>query len=310
MSHNSEDENPIETNSRMDTETGIYKDRDSDMDAARDVELEAWAEKLDAVIAGEPVASAYDDDLLRLAARLNTALASFVDMRRGVEMEMERPTAIPLAPLRATTLLKMTARIAPPLRKTLIQRISWTAGWPGRLAKLAFVAALFCILLMVFWSGLLAGLRGGVAQVWHASTSLEQIQGISVTSLERPRNGIKPLPLLPSVLPADTRGASYGVITDTAHPDVLVTFVADYHIDGQDVLLYEQPSAAAFPASGAQEVKIGPLEGQLFQDRTGTNALQWYQHSMLCQVTSKLPVERLVGLAADFQPIKSWELIL
>jgi hypothetical protein len=116
--------------------------------------------------------------------------------------------------------------------------------------------------------------------------------------------------LLPTTLPADMQGASYGVITDASNPNVLVTFVADYHVRGQDVLLYEQPSAAAFPAANAQTVQIGAIEGQLFQDDTGTSALQWYQHGMICQITSKLPVEHLVTLASTFQQIKSWDLIL
>jgi hypothetical protein len=100
------------------------------------------------------------------------------------------------------------------------------------------------------------------------------------------------------------------VITDASNPNVLVTFVADYHVRGQDVLLYEQPSAVAFPAVNARTVQIGAIEGQLFQDDTGTSALQWYQHGIICQITSKLPVERLVTLASTFQQIKSWDLIL
>jgi hypothetical protein len=167
-----------------------------------------------------------------------------------------------------------------------------------------------CCVLLLVGNGAFVAVRGSIAQIWHTSTSLDQLQGISVDSLERPHNGIKPLPLLPTTLPADIQGASYGVITDASNPNVLVTFVADYHVRGQDVLLYEQPSAVAFPAVNARTVQIGAIEGQLFQDDTGTSALQWYQHGIICQITSKLPVERLVTLASTFQQIKSWDLIL
>jgi hypothetical protein len=47
----------------------------------------------------------------------------------------------------------------------------------------------------------------------------------------------------------------------------------------------------------------------LFQDESGNNALQWYQHGMECQITSQMPVARLVALASTFQPLKSWELL-
>ena len=151
---------------------------------------------------------------------------------------------------------------------------------------------------------------GRAAQVWHASTSLDQVKGLSVASLSRPHAGLKPLPLLPAVLPADTQASAYGVITDQSDPNLLTTFVADYHIGGQDVLLYEQPSDLPFSSSAAKMVHIGTIEGQLFQDDAGNNALQWYQHGMVCQITSKLPVKRLVALASGFQPIKNWDLIL
>lgn len=132
----------------------------------------------------------------------------------------------------------------------------------------------------------------------------------SVASLPRPHKGVEPLPLLPATLPGDTQASTYGVITDTANPNLLITFVADYHIAGQDVLLYEQPSDIPFSTSSAKTVAIGGLEGHLFQDDSGTSALQWYAHGMACQLTSKLPVARLVELASGFQPLKSWELIL
>lgn len=56
--------------------------------------------------------------------------------------------------------------------------------------------------------------------------------------------------------------------------------------------------------------QINGISGQLFQGEAGDNALQWYQHGMLCQVTSKVPVYRLVALAGGFEPIKSWDLLL
>ena len=150
----------------------------------------------------------------------------------------------------------------------------------------------------------------GATQLWHSSTSLDQIQGVSVASLSRPHAGLRPLPLLPTVLPADTQASNYGVITASSDPNVLTTFVADYHIAGQDVLLYEQPTDEVPLSSIAKRVQIGSMEGQLFQDDVGDNALQWYQQGMMCQLTSKLMPQRLLTLASTFQPMKNWDVIL
>ncbi len=45
-------------------------------------------------------------------------------------------------------------------------------------------------------------------------------------------------------------------------------------------------------------------------DDAGNHALQWYQHGMMCQITSKLPAQNLLLLASTFAPIKSWDLLL
>jgi ABC-type lipoprotein export system ATPase subunit len=52
-----------------------------------------------------------------------------------------------------------------------------------------------------------------------------------------------------------------------------------------------------FPAAFAQQVQIGTQQGQVFQDAAGTHALQWVRAGMLCQLTSKLSIERLTALA-------------
>lgn len=160
------------------------------------------------------------------------------------------------------------------------------------------------------WSVSTRSIDDTIRACWHTSTSFDQLQGLSVASLPRPHAGIAPMPLLPAALPGDTQGSTYGVITDTANPNLLITFVADYHIAGQDVLLYEQPSDLPFSTSSTKTVAIGSLKGHIFQDDSGTSALQWYEHGMACQLTSTLEVSRLVELASKFQPLKSWELIL
>jgi hypothetical protein len=251
---------------------------------------DAWLDRLDAIVAGDNVPSATDDELHQLATRLVTALEPLREMRRAAEIHHQR---LP------THLRVKYAKVA----HKRVHRLS-------RLSLLVATLLLFVLVIGIVSTGGLAAIRGSAAQVWHTSTSLDQIKGISVASLSRPHAGLKPLPLLPAVLPSDTQAAAYGVITDQADPNVLNTFVADYRIGGQDVLLYEQPSYGPFSSSIAKTVRIGTLEGQLFEDDAGTNALQWYQHGMVCQITSKLPVERLVALAGVLQPIKSWDLIL
>jgi len=251
---------------------------------------DAWPDRLDAVVAGENVPSTSDDELLQLATRLVIALAPLQEIRRGAERHGQ---SLPS---------HLRVKYAGAAHKR-VHRLS-------RLILLVATLLLFVPVIGIVSTGGLAAIGGRAAQVWHASTSLDQIKGLSVASLSRPHAGLKPLPLLPAALPGDTQASTYGVITNQADPDVLITFVADYRIGGQDVLLYEQPSYGPFTSSVAKTVRVGTLEGQLFQDDAGNNALQWYQHGMVCQITSKLPVERLVALASIFQPIKSWDLIL
>src|SRR5947209_18690644 len=50
-----------------------------------DMDMDAWAEKIDALVAGEHIPSDHNDDLLHLASRLNTALTPYLDMRRDAE---------------------------------------------------------------------------------------------------------------------------------------------------------------------------------------------------------------------------------
>lgn len=251
---------------------------------------DAWLEKLDAIVAGDNVPSANDDELLHLATRLVTALAPLQEMHRAAEVRSQR---LPLN-LRADY-----ARVIQKPRHLFSRSFLLVA---------ALLLGVFLIVMMNI-AGLTA-IWGSAAKIWHASTSLDQVKGLTIAGLSRPHPGLMPLPLLPAVLPGDTHAAAYGVITDQADPDLLITFVADYHIGGQDVWLYEQPSDLPFSSSAAKTVRIGDIEGQLFQDDAGNYALQWSQHGMVCQIISKLSVERLLALAITFQPIKSWDLIL
>lgn len=250
---------------------------------------EAWLDKLDAIAAGDNISSASDDELLQLAERLVTVLAPLQEMRRAAERRHQRLPA------------HLRVRYAGARRRP-VQRL--------RLAVLVATLLVVALVVGMLSRGGLEAIWGGATRAWHASTSLDQINVVSMATLSRPHAGLKPLPLLPAALPNDTQGAAYGVITDQTNPNVLVTFVADYRIAGQDVLLYEQPSYGPFSSSIAKPVHIGTIEGQLFRDDAGNNALQWYQHGMVCQITSRLPVQRLLALASLFQPIKSWDLLL
>lgn len=250
----------------------------------------AWLDKLDAIAAGDTVPSASDDELLHLATHLATALAPLREMRGSAGLRHQRVPG------------HLRVKYAKMAHRPAQRRV--------RLSLLVATLLLVTILIGMMNTGVLASLWGSAARVWNVSTSLDQIKGLSVSSLSRPHAGLKPLPLLPTILPGDTQASAYGVITDTSDPNILTTFVADYKIAGQDVLLYEQPSDLPFLSTAARTVRIGAIKGQLFQDSAGTHALQWYQHGMVCQITSKLPVGRLVELASVFQPIKSWDLIL
>jgi hypothetical protein len=251
---------------------------------------DSWLERLDEIVAGENVPSATDDELHQLAMQLVTALEPLREIHASAEIKQKR---IP------SSLLAKHARISQ-------KRVSYLT----RLCLPIAILLLFVLIQTMISSGGLMAIQNAAVKAWHTSTSLDQIDGISVASLSRPHAGLKPLPLLPALLPDDTQATAYGVITDESNPNILKTFVADYRIDGKDVLLYEQPSYGPFLSSIAKPVRVGTIPGQLFQDDAGNNALQWYQHGMLCQITSTLPVERLVALAGVFQPIKSWNLLL
>ena len=250
-----------------------------------------WLDRLDAIASGGKAAATDDDELLSIAARLYTELAPL--------REMGKP---------ATTRSQQT-----PWHHAVYARAKRKPTYHfSRSSVLIATLLLLVITLSIVNRGGLATLWGNATNLWHTSTSLDQLQGLSVASLPRPHAGIEPLPLLPATLPEDTQASTYGVITDTGNPNLLITFVADYHIAGQDVLLYEQPSDIPFSSSTTQTVHIGNgnIEGHIFQDDTGTSALQWYEHGMACQLTSTLAIPRLVALASKFQPLKSWELIL
>lgn len=255
------------------------------MEPERDQPTQAWLDELDAIVSGHTSPTAHDDELLQIAERLASGLKPLQGMNVEAEQRRQR------------LLRRLRARPAQAARRRVYR---------SRSALLA--AALLVVILIggVFGAGRLWGAAG---QVLNAATSLNQLQGISVASLSRPHAGLHPLPLLPTALPDGTQSAAYGVITDDHDRNLLKVFVADYRVAGQDVSLYEQPSSFFFIAPSAQTVAIGGLEGQVFEDNTGTHAVQWYQDEMICQLTSTLSVEQLVALARLFQPIKDWDLI-
>lgn len=239
----------------------------------------------------EPLAPEEQEELQHVATRLASALAPLRDMAHSevVTHSQQHPS--------------MYGSPTYHLKR-------WPAGSVA--ARTGMLVAVIMLLLSLTILNIVpeaARLWQGTNRVLHASTSLDQINGVSLASLTRPHAGIRPLPLLPTTVPAHTQAVTYGVLTDASNPDVMTTFVADYHIDGQDVQLYEQPSDVQFLSPSAQMVRIGTRQGQLFEDTAGNHALQWYQDEMLCQLTSKLPVTALIQLASGFQPIKSWELI-
>ena len=250
-----------------------------------------WPDNLDAIIAADELSPQERQELLHVAERLTTALAPLRAMAHSQASDnshqhlyMRRPSA--------RHWIRRPTSLALPRTGLLV----------------AAIVLLICIAVIGRAPGA-ATLWRGASQAVHTSTSLDQINGISIASLARPHAGLKPLPLLPTVLPANTQATTYGVLTDASDPDVMTTFVADYRINGQDVQLYEQPSDMQFLSTTAQTVQVGTRQGQLFQDTAGNHALQWYQNAMMCQLTGKLPVAQLIQIASVFQPIKSWDLI-
>lgn len=248
-----------------------------------------WLDNLEAIIAGDVPPSEENEELLLVATRLASALAPLRAMARTNTSSSSHATS------------KMQSKQSW-MKLPTLHALSRTRLLVAALLLLVCVTGSISALgVAIFWNGANPAL--------HASTSLDQINGVSIASLARPHAGLKPLPLLPTSLPPNTQASMYGVLTDASDPNMMTTFVADYRINGQDVQLYEQPSDVAFLSTTAQTVQVGMREGQLFQDDAGNYALQWYQNNMLCQLTSKLPVALLIEIANVFQPIKSWDLL-
>lgn len=249
---------------------------------------QAWLDQLDAIVAGHDSPAASEDELLQLAQRLTIELAPLRTVNRAAEQRR----------------LRLLGRL----------RVRRARAFQKRRAPVRSVLLVALLLMVVLASGTLgvgalAWVWGTASQVWSAATSLRQVQGVSLAQLARAHPGLHPLPLLPTALPSDTEGSAYGVITDAHDSSLLKGFVADYRIARQDVSLFEQPSGFPLTSSAAQTVAIGNIDGQVFADAAGDHALQWYQDGMECQLTSTLPVERLVALARLFAPIKNWDLI-
>lgn len=249
-----------------------------------------WLDNLEAIIAGDaPSSDEENEELLHVATRLASALAPLREMARM--KASSNAHAITRVQVRSSW-MRLPALQAPPRAGLLVAAL---------LLLVCIMGSISAIGAAPFWNG--------ASQALHASTSLDQINGISIASLARLHAGLKPLPLLPTAGPFNIQASTYGVLTDASNPNIMTTFVADYRINGQDVQLYEQPSDVTFPSTTAQMVQIGTREGQLFEDDAGNHALQWYQNEMMCQLTSKLPVALLLEIANGFQPIRSWDLI-
>jgi hypothetical protein len=250
---------------------------------------QAWLDHLDRLLAGQEHPAVSEDELLLLAQQLHTAMTPLRTLHQAEEHQRQHL----LGRLHSRHALEVQTR-------------------PAALTRRVLLVAL--VLLVVLTGGALGtrawgSLWSAAGQTWNAATSLQQVQGVSLTQLERAYPGLHPLPLLPTTLPGDTENAVYGVLTDARDVELLKGFVADYRIAGQEVALFEQPSSVPLTSAAAQPVLIGTLHGQVFQDATGDHALQWYQDRMECQLTSRLSVERLVALARLFQPITTWDVL-
>ncbi|MGI9061464.1 MAG: hypothetical protein ACR2H5_23125 [Ktedonobacteraceae bacterium] len=242
-----------------------------------------WFAKLDAIVTGKEALSSEDDDLLRMAAKLTDAFAPLSDLD-GIHAQWHQRTTAPMS-TRRQLLLRSVLMIAAVCFVIF--------GMVGACPASPQVSA--------------ATLNAGRG-IWQVATSFEQIDASSVAILAVRKAGVRPL--LPKELPPGTEAVAFGIITDGNDPRIFTAFVADYRIAGQDVSLYERPANLVFPSSAAQHIFIGTYKGQLFQDDMGNSILQWYQDGMTCQIASTLPVNELLAIARQLQPITDWELLV
>ena len=256
-----------------------------------DREKSDWLDHLDTILAGEMLPPEEDRELLPVAIRLATGLA-FLQKKARTTIPRQPRSLFWYHRRSGERFSTRSSHLRPGIR--LAALVIWLA--------IGLIGSASTVGIVHLWQG--------AQQVIQTSTSLEQINGISVTALSPPHAGLKPLPLLPSTLPTNIQAAFYGAITDPANPKIMTAFVADYRRGGQDVQLFEQISDGVLLSTTAQHMQIGTQQGLVFQDDAGNHAVQWEQAGMLCQLTSKLPVALLLQLASVFQPITSWEVIL
>ena len=256
---------------------------------------EAWFAALDAIVTGEEVSRAEDDDLLRLASKLSAALAPLHDARVFHDTPHPHPQDTP--------------RGYPGVGRER----RFGRGGRGWLRNVLVVAAAFIILFGVVSacpssSQVSAATFNVGAQIWQAATSFDQIDASSVALLEVKQAEVRPL--LTQALPLGAEALEFGIITNRNDPRSFRAFVANYRIAGQDLSLYEQPGDLVYPSMAAQIVLIGANKGQLFHDDAGNRILQWYQDGMTCSIASTLPVGELLSIARRFQLITNWDLFV
>ncbi|GLV60038.1 hypothetical protein KDH_68610 [Dictyobacter sp. S3.2.2.5] len=252
---------------------------------------ERWWQRLDAIASGQQAPDEDDDELLRVAGKLTQALSplSISDYRKQQERQ---PWPEPLQ-----------------LHANRLHRQAWRRSL---LHRCLMVVALFLLFVGVsgacpLGSQLSAQTLQAGRDVWQASSSFEQVNISSVALVALKTTGKRPL--LPRLLPAGAEALKAGLIADSTDPRLFMVFSADYRILEQELLVYEQPGNLLFPASSAQPITIGAVQGQLFQDEQGHHTLRWFQEGMTCQVMSQLPISELVAIARQFRPLPSWELL-
>lgn len=250
----------------------------------------AWFAKLDAIVTGKEPLSAEDDDLLHVAAKLSDAFAPLSD-----------PVISQEHPPRTYSPLHQGITTSTSNRKRLLLR--------GLLTAAAICFVLFGVVGTCPISPQVSAATLNTSQrIWWAATSFAQIDASSIALQAVKKSGVRPL--LPKYLPPGTQAIEFGIITDENDPHIFIAFVADYRIANQDISLYERPTNLVFPSSAAQNIALGTHKAQLFQDNTGNSILQWYQDGMTSQIASTLPVNELLAIARQFQPITNWDLIL
>ena len=235
----------------------------------------AWLDRLDEIVEGVDTPSQDDDELLRLAGRLNVALAPLRELDAPARAHRQR------------------------LRTQLRAQLSQQASRRKWFFRPLFVAAALLIF-VVLGPGIVFELNPLGVQNIHVNRQEQgwapaDLPSVNTYRIASPAD-IHGIALL---LPTNLAGDAYLVALNTSAYGSRKVLKA-YLVYEQDALIYETPSSAlpsaAYSSATYQTVFIGDVPAYVSRTRDGQNLIEWYQYGLLCDLVGRQSEEEMVAM--------------